>query len=49
MYECILGRRWRPSWIFQFWGLIGHFWAGHTADLDSAPFNKSKKLVCHKL
>jgi len=49
MYQYISRRRWRPSWIFQFSGLIGHFWAGHRADLDSAPFNTPEKLVCHKL
>ena len=37
-------RQWWPSWISQIWGLIGHFWAVHTADLESAPFNTTNSL-----
>jgi len=51
-HKYISGRWWQSSWIFPLWGLIGHFWAGHTADLGSAPFNSApppKKKLCDKL
>ena len=49
VYIYVSARRWRPSLISQFWGIINHFWAWHTTNLSSAPLFTSKKRVCHKL